>query len=69
MKTGCDRHPKFKSTPWCPICQDAETDALLEQALELLGKFWHDPDGYELMAHIRAYLARRNDGDQERNGK
>jgi hypothetical protein len=62
MKTGCELHTTFKaSAPWCPVCFQTETDALLEKALETLGKFWHDAEGYELMAHIRAHLARHND--------
>lgn len=62
MKTGCERHTKFKSSgPWCPICTEAESDALLEHAMTLLGKYFLDAEGYELVAHIRAHLARHGD--------
>lgn len=67
MRTGCELHRKFRSSgPWCPVCLSEETDKLLQQALDTLGQYWLDSDGYELMAHIRAHLARHEPQNGER---
>lgn len=67
LKTGCEIHRNFRSSaPWCPVCVQNETDDLLQRSMDTLGQYFLDSDGWELVAHIRAHLARRSTGDVER---
>lgn len=52
-------HREFESSgPWCPICQESETDYLLTKAEEILCQYFLDSEGWELVALIRAHIKR-----------